>query len=72
MIARAELGEFQPGRLSLVHTCRKNRGWLLLVDVIERILHLCKSNLMFVPYFSLFNIHSHTSEGKNPRFLRQV
>ena len=45
MIARAELGEFQPGRLSLVHTCRKNRGWLLLVDVIEIILYLCKSNL---------------------------
>ena len=34
-IARAEFGEFQPGRLSLVHTCRKNRGWLLLDDVIE-------------------------------------
>ena len=29
-------------------------------------------NLMFVPYFSLFNIHSYTSEGENPRFLRQV
>ena len=21
---------------------------------------------MFVPYFNLFNIHSHTPEGKNP------
>ena len=34
----------------------------LLADVIECTLYLCKSNLMFVPYFSLFNIHSHTPE----------
>ena len=27
---------------------------------------------MFVPYFSLFNIHSHTPVGENPRFLWQV
>ena len=53
-------------------TCRKNRGWLLLADLIEWFLYLCQSNLMLVPYFSVFNIHSHTPEGENPRFLRQV
>ena len=39
--------------LSLIHTCRKNQGWLLVADVIERVLHLCKSNLIFLPFFSL-------------------
>ena len=64
--------EDQALQISLVDTCRKNRGWLLLADVIESILYLCKSSLLFVPYFSLFNIHSHTPEEENPRFLRQV
>ena len=58
--------------LSVVYTSRKNRGGLLLVDVIERILYLCESNPKFVPYLSVFNIHSHTPEQENPRFLRQV
>ena len=40
----------------MVHTYRKNQEWLLLTVVIESILCLCKSNLMFVPCFSLFNI----------------
>ena len=56
----------------LVHICRKNRGWLLLADAIERILYLCKCNLMFVQYLCVFNIHSHTPGGENPRFSRQV
>ena len=52
----------------MVHTCRKNRGWLPLADVIELILYLCNT---FVPYFSLLNIHSHSPEGENLRFLRE-
>ena len=35
-------------------------------DVIKLILYLCIGNLMFVPYFGLFNIHSHMPEAENP------
>ena len=32
-------------------------------------IHLCKPNLIFIPYFGLLGTHSHTSEGENPRFF---
>ena len=35
-------------------------------------IYLCKSMLIFVPYFSLLGTHSHTPKGENHRFLRQV
>ena len=31
----------------------------------------CLSNLIFAPYFALWDTHSHTSEEENSRFLRK-
>lgn len=56
-------------------TCRIQRDYHKndhLADVIESILHLCKSNLFFVPYLLCSHIHSHPPERENHRFLPQV
>ena len=53
--------------LRLIHTYRKNLGWLLLADVISiHKYNLCKSSLIFVPYFSFWGTISHTSKGEIP------
>ena len=45
--------------------------WLLLADVIERILYLSKSNQIFLPYFSLLII-IYIRQMEKPRFFGQV
>ena len=44
--------------------------WCYWVNAIYRYIPL--QNPRFVPYFSLLVTHSHTPEGENRRFLRQV